>query len=303
VQVPLASARGDEHGKIRAAVQALRSSGGTNGSGGIQAAYDIARKNRVAGVNRVLLATDGDFNIGISDKDALERFITEKKEDGTFLTVLGFGGGNLKDDRLERLANKGNGVYQYIDTLNTARRVLVEQFGASMMTVAKDVKLQTEWSADLVQQYRLLGYENRVMAARDFRDDKKDGGEIGAGHVVTALYEIERKDVDGAEGQALATLRIRFKPPEGDDAREEEHLVPLPADVPEQLSANGRTAATAAALALLLRQDEHAGDLDLDKVAAMAEDLDQQRCADLIEVIRTARGVEQKVAVEAAADK
>ena len=119
-----------------------------------------------------------------------EEFITQRKDEGVFLTVLGFGTGNLKDDRLERLANRGNGTYHYVDGLHTARRVLVDEFGAEMMTVAKDVKLQTEWNRDQVERYRLLGYENRQLAARDFRDDTKDGGEVGAGHTVTALYEI-----------------------------------------------------------------------------------------------------------------
>ena len=289
VRVPLASARGDEHARIRGAVQALRSSGGTNGEGGIQAAYEIAKKHMVPGVNRVLLATDGDFNIGISDADALETFISDKKDDGTFLTVLGFGTGNLKDDRLERLANKGNGVYTYIDSLHTARRVLVEQFGASMMTVAKDVKLQTEWSKHHVKQYRLLGYENRTMAARDFRDDKKDGGEVGAGHIVTALYEIARDEQNADVKEPLATLRIRYKPPQGDDAREIQKAITLPDEVPTQLSRTGRTAATAAALAMLLRRGPARHKLNYDLVAAMAEDIDRVRNEELVAVVKKAR--------------
>ncbi|MGK0157456.1 MAG: Ca-activated chloride channel family protein, partial [Neolewinella sp.] len=173
VKVVLDAANGTERTRIHDALAALQTRGGTNGQGGIQAAYELAMKNIVPGINRVLLATDGDFNVGIRSADALETFITEKKQLGVFLSVLGFGTGNLKDDRLERLANRGDGVYSYIADLPTARRVLVEQFGASMMTIAKDVKLQTEWNKNQVARFRLLGYENRALATKDFTDDKK----------------------------------------------------------------------------------------------------------------------------------
>lgn len=288
VRVPLDSASGSDRGEIRDAVQALRTSGGTNGQGGIQAAYELATKNRVQGVNRVLLATDGDFNVGIRDADELEAFIAARKDDGVFLTVLGFGRGNLRDDRLERLANRGNGTYHYVDSLHTARRVLVEEFGAEMMTVAKDVKLQAEFNPDLVRRYRLLGYENRTLAAEDFRDDKKDGGEMGAGHDVTALYEIERV-ADAEVGEApLATLRIRYKPPEGDTSKEIAHELPAPQGKLPPLSKNGHVAATAAALAMQLRKDEHKGSITPALLTELAQGLDAARNQELVTLVQEA---------------
>jgi Ca-activated chloride channel family protein len=269
VATPLPSARGDEHARIREAVQALRSGGSTNGAGGIQRAYELARAHRVAGVNRVLLATDGDFNVGIRSPDELEAFIAAQKDDGVFLTVLGFGTGNLKDDRLERLANRGNGVYAYVDDLAEARRVLVEQFGATLMTVAKDVKLQVEWDPTRVAGYRLLGYDNRALAARDFRDDTKDGGELGAGHAVTALYEIERKGNARADAAALGRLRIRYKPADGDTSRELARLIATPA-AGAAPGDDFRRAAAAAALALALRDRENGGSPSLAAAAALA---------------------------------
>lgn len=291
VRVPLDSVSGDQRGKIRAAVQALRTSGGTNGQGGIQAAYQLAVKNRVQGINRVLLATDGDFNVGIKGADELEGFISERKDQGVFLTVLGFGTGNLKDDRLERLANRGNGAYHYVDTLHTARRVLVEEFGAEMMTVAKDVKLQAEFNKDLVKRYRLLGYENRALNSKEFRDDNKDGGEMGAGHDVTALYEIER--VAGAEADAapLVTLRVRYKPAEGDTSKEVSFELAAPGSGATELSENGRIAATAAALAMQLRDDEHTGAVTTATLSAMSQQLDASRNAELVSLVQTAVAV------------
>ncbi len=293
VRVPLDSVAGSERGEIRDAVQALRTSGGTNGQGGIQAAYELAKKNRVQGVNRVLLATDGDFNVGIRDADELEEFIKARKDDGVFLTVLGFGSGNLKDDRLERLANRGNGNYHYVDSLHTARRVLVEEFGAEMMTVAKDVKLQAEFNKDLVARYRLLGYENRTIDAKDFRDDKKDGGEMGAGHDVTALYEIERTADAPTQKTVLATLRIRYKPAEGDTSKEIAHQLIAPKGAASQLSTNGRIAAVAAAAALQLREDEHKGSISPALLAELAQGVDQAQNAELVSLVQKAVEVER----------
>ncbi|MBL8727705.1 MAG: von Willebrand factor type A domain-containing protein [Planctomycetes bacterium] len=300
VEVPLASARGDERERIREAVQALRGCGSTNGQGGIQRAYEIARAHRTAGVNRVLLATDGDFNVGIRSPDELEAFIAAQKQDDIFLTVLGLGSGNLKDDRLERLADKGNGVYVYLDDLAAARRVLVEQFGASMMTVAKDVKLQVEFDPRQVQSYRLLGYDNRALAAQDFRDDQKDGGELGAGHCVTALYEIVRRaDAPRTADATLLTLRIRYKPPEGDTSREFAHRVAAPAAVPEQPSDDFQVAATAAALALQLRGSKDCGNLCFDLVAAMAGRLPPPGSDDLRSMVSQACALASRAGVEA----
>jgi Ca-activated chloride channel family protein len=173
---------------IMNALDDLRAGGSTNGGAGIKLAYDVSRENFVeGGINRVILCTDGDFNVGVSSRSSLHDLIQQKARSGVFLTVLGFGMGNYKDDTLELLADKGNGSYGYIDTIREARRMLVEQIGSTLMTVAKDVKIQVEMNPAAIQAYRLIGYENRLLAAEDFNDDKKDAGEIGAGHRVTVL--------------------------------------------------------------------------------------------------------------------
>jgi Ca-activated chloride channel family protein len=182
---------------ILSSLERLRAGGSTNGGAGIQLAYDIAAENFVdGGINRVILATDGDFNVGTTSQGELIDLIEEKAADGSFLSVLGFGMGNYKDSTLEKLADKGNGNYAYIDTKREAEKVLVEQIGGTLMTIAKDVKIQVEFNPVEVAAYRLIGYENRLLAAQDFNDDTKDAGEIGAGHTVTALYEIVPVGVD-----------------------------------------------------------------------------------------------------------
>ncbi|MCB1940347.1 MAG: DUF3520 domain-containing protein, partial [Rhodocyclaceae bacterium] len=170
--------------------------------------YDVARRNHIqGGNNRVILATDGDFNVGPSSEGELVRMIEQKRAQGTFLTVLGFGTGNLKDSRMEQLADRGNGNYAYIDSDLEAKKVLVTELGGTLVTIAKDVKIQVEFNPGQVQAYRLIGYENRLLAAEDFNDDRKDAGELGAGHTVTALYEVVptgvRLDVDVGEVDAL----------------------------------------------------------------------------------------------------
>ena len=239
----LESTCGDQKPTILQAIDSLSAGGSTHGSAGIQLAYEQAARHFVeGGTNRVLLATDGDLNVGITDDDQLVELIKKKAEDGVFLTVLGFGTGNLKDAKLEKLADHGNGVYAYVDNLREARKVLVEQMTGSLVTIAKDVKIQIEFNPAEVQSYRLIGYENRLLAAKDFDDDKKDAGEIGAGHTATALYElvpagqddapatearIELRYQRAAENAAaeltdearsgeLLTLRLRYKEP--DDA-------------------------------------------------------------------------------------
>jgi Ca-activated chloride channel homolog len=187
----LPSTGGDQKDTILAAIEQLQAGGSTNGAGGIQQAYDAATENFIkGGTNRVILATDGDFNVGITDPGELVRLITDKAKSGVFLTTLGFGMGNLKDATLEQLADKGNGNYAYIDTLAEGRKVLVEELSGTLVTIAKDVKVQIEFNPSEVRSYRLIGYENRLLAAEEFNDDKKDAGEIGAGHTVTALYEV-----------------------------------------------------------------------------------------------------------------
>jgi Ca-activated chloride channel family protein len=213
--VSLPATRGDRTGAIQDAISALSAGGSTNGGAGIQLAYQIAIDNFVkGGINRVILATDGDFNVGVTSLDALTRLIEEKRGSGVFLSVLGVGTGNLKDATMEKLADKGNGNYSYLDSLTEARKVLVAEAGSTLVTVAKDVKIQVEFNPALVGAYRLVGYENRRLKAREFNDDTKDAGEMGAGHSVTALYEIvpPGEDVTGTGIDALKYQRPAASP-------------------------------------------------------------------------------------------
>lgn len=221
--------------QIMAAIDALYAGGSTAGAAGIRTAYDLAKKHFIkGGVNRVILATDGDLNVGVSSEGELTDLIEEEKQSGVFLSVLGFGYGNLKDNKLEALADHGDGNYSYIDTIYEARKALVEEIGATFQTVAKDVKLQVEFNPSKVKGYRLIGYENRQMAATDFADDTKDGGELGSGHRVTVLYEIvpvgsefvipeiDRKygDVQATVGdEEWLTLNVRAKEPDADESK------------------------------------------------------------------------------------
>lgn len=243
-RIVLDGVRGDKTKEIQNALNGLQAGGGTHGSRGIEAAYELAEENYIkGGNNRIILATDGDLNIGMTTEEELEDLITEKKESGIFLSVLGFGTGNIKDNKMEILADKGNGNYAYIDGLREANKVLVEELSATLLTICKDVKFQVEFNPAVVAGYRLLGYENRALKKEDFDDDTKDAGEIGAGHSVTALYEIILKEplgdlsdeeVDdlkyskeyikekGGEISSAAakkewlTISIRYKKPAGD---------------------------------------------------------------------------------------
>lgn len=199
-QIVLKGAKGNQTKKIKKALNSLEADGSTNGSAGIETAYALAESYFIeGGNNRVIIATDGDLNVGLTTEEELEDLITEKKESGIFLSVLGFGTGNIKDNKMETLADKGNGNYAYIDCLREANKVLVEEMSATLLTICKDVKLQVEFNPAVVESYRLLGYENRALAKEDFNDDTKDAGEIGAGHSVTALYEIVLKEpLDGS---------------------------------------------------------------------------------------------------------
>ncbi len=238
VEVVLDGARGDEKEKICDALDSLYASGGTNGEGGLQEAYALAERSFIkGGNNRILMATDGDLNIGISDPEELKTYIEGKRGDGICLSVLGFGTGNLKDDSLENLADYGDGNYSYIDSFFEAKKVLVEEMGSTLVTVAKDVKLQVEFNPENVSAYRLIGYENRALDAMDFADDTVDGGELGAGHSVIALYEIVPSDSPqavtlkygkttdndrsekGEYADEFATVSIRYKEPQGDTSK------------------------------------------------------------------------------------
>jgi Ca-activated chloride channel family protein len=234
----LPSTPGNDRRRILDAIDRLEAGGSTAGGQGIVLAYETARESFIqGGNNRVILATDGDFNVGVSSESGLVRLIEQKRETGIFLTVLGFGTGNLADARMERLADHGNGNYAYVDDQAEARKVLVREMGGTLVTIAKDVKVQVEFNPAEVRAYRLIGYENRVMAAEDFNNDRKDGGELGAGHSVTALYEIvpvgaatpvpgtdplRYQQVQPRPGAAasgeLMTVKLRYKAPEGESS-------------------------------------------------------------------------------------
>jgi Ca-activated chloride channel family protein len=279
---------GDRQAEIRSALAALEAGGSTAGGAGIELAYRVAAQMQEPGaINRVLLATDGDFNVGVTSVGELSRLIEEKRKSGVFLSVLGFGQGNLKDATMEMLADRGNGNYSYIDSEAEARKVLVSEAGATLVTIAKDVKIQVEWNPRQVAGYRLLGYENRLLRAEDFDDDRKDAGEIGAGHTVTALYEVvpaglplDRPGValkyqqppapsSAAAGGELMTVKLRYKQPEGDASRLVATAVAArggDARGTERL----RFAAAVAAFGMLLRESEHRGAADWPLVLELA---------------------------------
>jgi Ca-activated chloride channel family protein len=256
---------------IMAALDRLQAGGSTNGGEGIERAYDLARQNFEPGaINRVILATDGDFNVGTTSERDLERLIERERESGVFLSVLGLGTGNLQDSTMELLADKGNGNYAYLDSIAEARKVLVEEAGGTLVTVAKDVKIQVEFDPKQVESYRLIGYENRLLDQRDFDDDQKDAGEIGAGHSVTAMYEIVLADQIAAN-EPLAELRLRYKQPNGDQSE----LITFPVvDRGLALAASSddfRFAAAVAEFGLLLRDSKHRGTASWTQAKTLAE--------------------------------
>jgi autotransporter-associated beta strand protein len=287
---------GDQKELIRAAIANMTSGGATHGSAGIQLAYEQAIASFIPeGVNRVILCSDGDFNVGISSPEELEKLITEKARSGVFLSVLGFGTGNLKDRTMETLADKGNGNYGYIDSLSEARKVLVEQMTGTLITIAKDVKIQVEFNPAQVASYRLIGYENRLLAKEDFNDETKDAGEIGAGHSVTALYEIvpvgvspPTAPVDDLKYQTpaaapapitkpaattsteLLTVKLRYKAPEGTTSQ----LIEVPVtDKKTTLAAatpEFKFTTAVAAYGLMLRQSSYRGLLSWDQIRQLA---------------------------------
>lgn len=260
-----------EKQKILDALTRLKSGGSTAGGAGIRLAYELAREYFIEdGNNRVILATDGDFNMGVNNVDELETLITEEKESGVFLTTLGFGMGNLKDNKLERLADKGNGMYAYIDTPEEARKVFGQELTGSLYTIAKDVKLQLEFSPDAVQSYRLIGYENRLLAKEDFDDDTKDAGEIGAGHSVTAIYEIVPQELD-QEDLLVGRLELRYKQPDEEQSQLMVHELSSDVRTAEAMSCNFRWATAIAAYSQVLQNSAHKGNADLKLVRTLAE--------------------------------
>lgn len=279
---------GNEKQQIMEALDHLQAGGSTAGGAGIELAYKIAQEQFVqGGNNRVVLATDGDFNIGSSSNAEMERLIEEKRKGGVFLTVLGFGMGNYKDSKMETLADKGNGNYAYIDNMKEAKKVLVNEFGGTMFTIAKDVKIQVEFNPAVVQGYRLIGYENRQLNDEDFNDDKKDAGELGSGHTVTALYEIIPvgtksnfiKDIDPLKYQSsdngiiantneLLTVKFRYKQPDGDQSK---LITETVKNSIEKSSANLDWSMAVAGFGMLLRDSEYKGDLSYTSVSELAK--------------------------------
>lgn len=279
---------GDQHARIASALDRLQAGGSTNGAAGIQLAYSLAEQNFVEdGVNRVILATDGDFNVGTTDIEALKNLVAHKRGQGIALTTLGFGTGNYNDALMEQIADVGNGNYAYIDTPNEARKVLVEELNATMMVIAQDVKVQIEFNPAIVAEYRLVGYENRLLEREDFNNDKVDAGDIGAGHTVTAVYEISLKQgkgrlLDDLRYQTepdestlageLAFLRLRYKKPGSDKSR----LLAWPISTKEIIDDEKRTsddfrfAAAVAAFGQNLRGGQYTREFDYDDILALA---------------------------------
>ena len=288
----LPSTSADQKRDILTALDQLEAGGSTNGGEGIQLAYNVATENFIpGGVNRVILCTDGDFNVGVTNQSELVRLIEDKARSDVFLSVIGFGMGNLKDSTMEKLANKGNGNYAYIDSLSEARKVLVDQISGTLITIAKDVKIQVDFNPARVASYRLIGYENRILRAEEFQDDTKDAGEIGAGHTVTALYEIvpvgagpDGRAVEPSKYQRQATLseavesdevltvRLRYKEPQGAES--------IALNVPvknadgrfDEASTDLKFAAAVASFGMLLRDSEHKGTATYESVLAIAEE-------------------------------
>ncbi|HRD65221.1 MAG TPA: VWA domain-containing protein [Candidatus Competibacter sp.] len=288
--VVLEPTSGGQQAKIEAALARLSAGGSTNGGAGIQLAYNLAREGFVKdGVNRVIVATDGDFNVGTVNFEALKNLVESQRKSGIALTTLGFGTGNYNDRLMEQLADAGNGNYAYIDTLQEANKVLVEQMSATLLTIAKDVKIQIEFNPALVEEYRLIGYENRVLRREDFNNDAVDAGDIGAGHTVTALYEIALKGSGGslteplrygqpatadsaARGDEIAFLRLRYKQPNGDVSQLQEWPIRRDQVVKDwkETSERFRFAAAVAGFGQLLRGGRYTASFGYDEVLALA---------------------------------
>lgn len=314
-RVALPSTPGNEKQKIKDALETLTAGGSTAGGAGIKEAYRIAQKNFIAqGNNRIILCTDGDFNVGASSETELENLIESKRKSGIFLTVLGYGMGNYKDNKMQILAQKGNGNHAYIDNIQEANKVLVNEFGSTMYAVAKDVKLQVEFNPAKVQSYRLVGYETRILNNEDFNDDTKDAGEIGAGHTVTALYEIIPTGISGnipgsidplkyqtetnintqtSNSSELLTVKLRYKTPEEEKSKKIEKSV---TDMgKDNVSPDFRFASAVAMFAQLLKDSDFKGEATYDKVIETANkglsfDPEGYR-AEFVRLVQSAKGL------------
>lgn len=290
-EVVLKGESGDNKKAICDALGGLQAAGSTNGSAGIETAYALAEYYHIeGGNNRVILATDGDLNIGPSSESELKELVARKRESGVFLSVLGLGTGNIKDNKMEALADNGNGMYAYIDSVGEAKKVLVEELGATLVTVAKDVKLQVEFNPAYVKGYRLVGYEDRMLSTEDFDDDEKDAGEIGAGHTVTALYELIPADSDqempetqlryqdqeksaGIENGEWLNIKIRYKEPDGDESILNEYPVTQESYM-EEPTQDFYFAAAVAEFGMLLRDSAYKGDASFEGVRSLLEHVD-----------------------------
>jgi Ca-activated chloride channel homolog len=277
---------------IKEAIDQLEAGGSTAGGEGIQLAYKVARENFIkGGNNRIILATDGDFNVGVSSDDELVSLVEKERKSGVFLSVLGYGMGNYKDNKMQQLADKGNGNHSYIDNINEARKVLVSEFGSTLFTIAKDVKIQIEFNPTKVQAYRLIGYENRMLAAEDFNDDQKDAGELGSGHTVTALYEVIPAGIKSefigkvdalkyqpaktmtttTGGDELMTIKLRYKKPDGDVSKLIVHPVTDAHLALASTSENFRFSAAVASFGMLLRNSAFKQNASFQQVIGLAK--------------------------------
>ncbi|WP_321295843.1 von Willebrand factor type A domain-containing protein [Marinifilum fragile] len=284
----LPSTNGNKKEEILNALNKLNAGGSTAGAAGLELAYKTARENFIdGGNNRIILATDGDFNVGISSNAEMERLIEKERNNGVFISVLGFGMGNYKDDKMEIIADKGNGNYSYIDNILEAKKVLVNEFGGTLHTIAKDVKIQIEFNPAIVEEYRLIGYENRMLNKEDFDDDKKDAGELGSGHNVTALYEIKlakkkKKDQNlkyqdtklnakALSKDEIASVKFRYKNPEGRKSILITEEIPMNIQAKQSLSENFQFSAAVAGFGLLLRESKHKGNCNYEMLIDLAQ--------------------------------
>lgn len=311
----LESTPGTEKQKILDAINRLSAGGSTAGGAGLLLAYKVAEENFIEdGNNRIILATDGDFNVGVSSNAEMERLVEKKRDNGVFITVLGFGMGNYKDDKMEIIADKGNGNYAYIDNIMEARKVLVSEFGGTLFTIAKDVKFQLEFNPERVKAYRLIGYENRLLNDEDFNDDKKDAGEMGAGHNVTALYELipagSKESISSIDplkyqqnqekskinsNSELLTVKLRYKQPDGSTSTKFEKAVKGKVLDQESTTESFRFSAAVAEFGLILRNSQYKNDASIEDVIKLAqhsrgEDPEGYR-GEFLQIVKTAESL------------
>lgn len=312
-EVVLEGAHGNERGEILEALENLEAYGCTNGGEGLKTAYDLAEEYFIeGGNNRIIMATDGDLNVGFTSESDLEDFVEEKRETGVYLSVLGFGTGNLKDNKMETLADNGNGNYAYIDSMYEAKKVLVEELGSSLTTVAEDVKIQAEFNPSYIREYRLLGYEDRRMEAEDFEDDSKDAGEVGAGHSVTALYEVVWADGTGQENglryqentakegmeDEFGIVKIRYKEPGKSKAKEMQEVFGTKNYQKDIQKSGILLEASVAEFGMLLRDSKDKGEASYNQILEMWEEQDydgNQQIEDFLKLVQAASGEREAV--------